>query len=263
MKRIRSPNGASVSYDQYGDGPPLVLIHGGFSDHATNWELVKRFFEKHFTVYAIARRGRGETDATVGHSLEDEGQDAAALIETVGEPVFLLGHSYGAHTALLAASLLAGSRLPRLVRKLVLYEPAWPHLLRERGLARLEALAGSGDWEAFAVSFFRDVLAVPPDELEEVRASELWPPIVADARASLGDLRAIDRYEFEPERFRELGMPVLLQIGSESPRDFYVTDALAAVLPDVRIGELARQAHEGMTTAPEMYAEAVTRFLLG
>jgi hypothetical protein len=42
----------------------------------------------------------------------------------------------------------------------------------------------------------------------------------------------------------------------------YVTDALAAVLPDVRIQELAGQAHEGMTTAPEMYAEAVSRVLL-
>ena len=28
----------------------------------------------------------------------------------------------------------------------------------------------------------------------------------------------------------------MLQIGTESPRDLYVTDALAAVLPDVHIG---------------------------
>lgn len=58
-------------------------------------------------------------------------------------------------------------------------------------------------------------------------------------------------------------MPFLLQIGSDSPRHLYITDALAAVLPDVRIEELPGQAHEGMTTAPDLYAEAVTRFLLG
>jgi hypothetical protein len=56
---------------------------------------------------------------------------------------------------------------------------------------------------------------------------------------------------------------VLLQIGSESPRDLYVTDALTVVLLHARIEELPGQAHEGMTTAPEMYAESVTRFLLG
>ena len=71
------------------------------------------------------------------------------------------------------------------------------------------------------------------------------------------------RYKFEAERYHTLDMPVLLQIGSESPRDLYVTDALAAVLPNASIGVLAGQAHEGMTTAPGTYAEAVTRFLLG
>jgi ribosomal protein S18 acetylase RimI-like enzyme len=55
---------------------------------------------------------------------------------------------------------------------------------------------------------------------------------------------------------------VLLQIGTESPRHLYATDAIAAVLPDVCIEALPGQAHEGMTTAPNLYAEAVSRFLL-
>lgn len=57
-------------------------------------------------------------------------------------------------------------------------------------------------------------------------------------------------------------MPVLLQIGTESPRHLFVTDALGAVLPAASIQELKGQAHEAMTSAPKMYAEAVTRFLL-
>jgi pimeloyl-ACP methyl ester carboxylesterase len=55
---------------------------------------------------------------------------------------------------------------------------------------------------------------------------------------------------------------VLLQTGSESPPALYVTDALAAALPDARVEQLRGQAHEGMTTAPELYADAVARFLL-
>jgi pimeloyl-ACP methyl ester carboxylesterase len=257
MQRLTTPAGATVSYDRYGSGPPLVLVHGAFSDHQTNWEFVKPLFEKQFNVYAVARRGRGETDATEGHSLEDEGRDVSALIESIGEPVFLLGHSYGAHAALAAAA-----EVPDRVRKLVLYEPAWPRAVGGEGLAQLEGLARAGDWEGFAVTFFRDRLSVPSEELDALRATELWPPIVADAAASLGDLRALSRYDFKAERFRGLRIPVLLQIGTESPRDLYVTDALAAVLPDVRIEELPGQAHEGMTTAPEMYAESVSRFLL-
>lgn len=93
--------------------------------------------------------------------------------------------------------------------------------------------------------------------------SLLWSPLVADAKASLGDLRALVRYDFQADRSRKLSIPILLQVGSESPRSLYVTDAIAAVLPDVRIEQLPGQAHEGMTTAPELYAETVSRFLLG
>ena len=257
MEHITAPSGATVAYDTYGAGPPLVLVHGAFSDHDTNWEFVKPFFAQQFTVYAIARRGRGETDATYDHTLEDEGRDIGAVIQAVGQPVFLLGHSYGAHCGLVAAALA-----PERIRKLVLYEAAWPHILSEKALTRLEGLAAAGAWDTFTMTFFRDTLAVPVATLEALRTAALWPPILADARASLGDLRALSRYDFQVERFRSLRVPVLLQIGSESPRDLYVTDALAALLPNARVEALPGQAHEGMTTAPEMYAKAVARFLL-
>jgi pimeloyl-ACP methyl ester carboxylesterase len=257
MERLTSPGRPVLSYDKSGSGWPLVLVHGGFSDHNTNWEFVKPRLRERFTVYAMARRGRGDTDATEGHSLEDEARDVVALIRAVGEPTFLLGHSYGAQCALAAALLI-----PDCVRKLVLYEPPRPAIFSNEVVSRLEGLAAAHAWDEFAMTFFRDTLLVPVQELEAVRATELWPPIVADAKASLGDLRALNRYDFNGERCRGLEIPVLLQVGSESPRDLYVTDALAAVLPNARIEELPGQAHEGMTTAPGMYAEAVTRFFL-
>ena len=216
MLRIPSPAGVTVSYDRYGSGPPLVLVHGGFSDHRTNWELVKPLFEKQFTVYAVARRGRGETDATEGHRLEDEGRDVAAVIESAGEPVFLLGHSYGAQTALAAAA-----RVPDRVRKLVLYEPPRPGAVAEGRPGAARGPGRAGDWDGLAVTFFRDTLSVPAGELDALRATELWPPIVADARASLGDVRALTRYDFQagalpgppgprapPDRHREPARPL-------------------------------------------------------
>jgi pimeloyl-ACP methyl ester carboxylesterase len=251
-----APSGTRIGYDAYGEGPPLALIHGGFSDHRTNWTFVKPLLEPHFSVHALARRGRGATDATVGHSLEDEVEDAVALIRRIGTPVFLLGHSYGAHVALGAAT-----KVPNLVRKLVLYEAPWPHLLGAAAMASLEALFRAGDWDGFATMFFADVLAVPADILQALRSTDDWAAILHDAPASLGDLRAVSRLDFEPERYRSLSMPVLLQVGSDSPSNFYVTDALVAVLPNASVGGLEGQAHEGMTTAPEQYVDAIRRFL--
>jgi pimeloyl-ACP methyl ester carboxylesterase len=257
MQRLKSPNGIHVSFRRYGGGHPLILVHGSFSDHETNWGLVEPYFASGFDTYAIARRGRGLTDRTVGHHLRNEVIDTVTVIASVGEPVYLLGHSYGALVALEAARTM-----PKAVRRLVLYEPPWPEAITDGKLPRLETIASTGDWDAFAASFFADCLGVDQGEIEQMRSEEsIWNPILADAPASLNDLRALDRYRFRPERFESLPMPVLLQTGSESPTGLYVTDALAAVLPDSRIDQLPGQAHEGMTTAPELYAESVSRFL--
>jgi pimeloyl-ACP methyl ester carboxylesterase len=256
MRKLTSPSGIIISYEKNGKGPPLVLVHGSFSDHRTNWAFVRSSFEKNFTVYAIARRGRGETDATKGHGVTDEAEDVAALIDSAGEQVFLLGHSYGAQVALAAAALL-----PNQIRKMILYEPPWPHNITKEQMEKLENLARASDWEAFVTAFFRDTLAVHAEEIEKLHATEPWNTIVADAEASLHDLRALSRYQFEPESFRNLGMPIMLQIGTESPRELYVTDTLAPVLPDVQIEAFHGQAHEAMNTAPLQYGNSVLRFL--
>ena len=257
MKTITGSTGTTLSYSVEGSGPPLVLVHGSFSDHATNWTFVAPLFRRRFTVYSVARRGRGATAATDGHTLEQEAQDVADVVRSIDAPVYLLGHSYGAHCALLAAA-----KERERVAKLVAYEPIWPHMVQRDALAALETLAAAGAWDQFAFAFFANTLHVPIEELEAVRASELWSPVVADAPATLGDLRALVGYRFDPSRFAVLDIPVSLQVGSDSPRDLYVTDALAAMLRDVRVDTLAGQAHEVMTTAPWLYAKATIRFLL-
>ena len=71
MQFFSCPSGATLSYEKTGKGSPLVLVHGSFSDHETNWALVRPALEEHFTVYAIARRGRGKT--TSGPTLPNDG----------------------------------------------------------------------------------------------------------------------------------------------------------------------------------------------
>lgn len=257
MEKVKTPAGVTVSFDRYGSGPALVLVHGAFSDHDTNWELVKPLLQPHFTVYAVARRGRGETDATDDHSTADEQADVAAVVRAAGEPVFLLGHSYGAVCSLGAAALEPAS-----IRKLVLYEHPRDDAIQPADVAALKAIADTGDLDRMVESFMLDFLQLPPAEVAEVKASPFWDAWIADAIPTLNDLRALSTYKLNLDRFKSLSMPVLLQIGTESPREVYATDALASVLAHNRIEALEGQAHEGMTTAPDLYAESVKRFLL-
>jgi len=115
------------------------------------------------------------------------------------------------------------------------------HFIDAAALAQLEEIARAGDWDGFAMRFFHEGLHVPLAYLEQLRPTEFWPSILADAEAAMRDLRALSRYDFSAARFRVLRIPVLLPIGTESPRHLYVTDALAAVLPHATIQELKGQ----------------------
>jgi pimeloyl-ACP methyl ester carboxylesterase len=257
MKCITRADGVTVSYVEYGSGPRLVLVHGGFSDHETNWQEVAPMLRDRFTVTAVARRGRGETSATAGHSVLDEAADVVAVLREIGEPVFLLGHSYGALCAMEAAALY-----PAGVRELVLYEAPNPAIASSEVVADLEAFGVRADWDGMVQFFLNDVLLVPADDISALRASEGWEVWTSDAAASLHDLRAVVGHRFDASRFRGLEMPVLLLIGGESPRELYLTDPLAAVLPNARIHVLEGQAHEGMTTGPDQFAEVISEALL-
>lgn len=141
-----------------------------------------------------------------------------SLIQSIDEPVFLLGHSYGAQVALAAAV-----QIPDRIRKLVLYEAPYPQAM-SKTVAKLEALAQANQSDDFAVTFFHETLLVPTEELDELRATDLWSPIITDAKATLGDLQALNRYDFNVDRYRDLRVPVLLQIGTESPHHLFITE---------------------------------------
>lgn len=256
MEKIKTPAGITVSYETYGTGPPLVLVHGSLNTHMTAWVLAGPLLEAQFTVYAMARRGRGETTATDGHSVEDEAGDLIALLDTIPEPVFLLGHSYGGHVALLAASMA-----PHKVRKLVVYEAPWPSGLSAGQLAHLQELAAEGDGDGVVHDFLRNTIQFPADILEMIRNSPRWQFLVADAQNSVREWPAMTGLDFQPERFAGLPMPVLLLTGGDSPRDLYTTDALSKVIPNARVTEFPGQGHVAHIFAPQDFVDTVSSFL--
>src|SRR5918995_5182698 len=111
-------------------------------------------FERRFTVCAIDRRGRGGSGDPDDYTIGREFEDVAAVVDSLGEPAFLLGHSYGALCALEAALLT------RNVRKLVLYEP--PMDVSGEGINppgvvdRLEALLEAGERGEGGGTFMRE-----------------------------------------------------------------------------------------------------------
>jgi pimeloyl-ACP methyl ester carboxylesterase len=258
METIISTDGTKIAYQRSGTGPPLVLVHGTTADH-TRWSPVLSAFEQHFTVYAVDRRGRGDSGDTEPYAIEREFEDLVALVNSIEEPVFLLGHSYGA-----LCSLEAALRTTHL-RKLALYEPPIPtgiEIYPSEVVTRIQALLEAGDREGAVTTFLQDIARVPPHEMEILRSASSWPARVAAAHTILREMRGSNEYVFEPARFTGLATPALLLLGGDSPAFFKAAiEAVHAALPKSRVVVMPGQQHTAMNSAPELFIRALLQFL--
>ena len=255
MQTATSADGTNIAYWRSGDGPPLLLVHGALSDR-TAWILIQPLLAERFTVYAMNRRGREGSGEPLPHAIEREFEDIVAVVDAIGEPVHLLGHSGGALCALGAALLT--DRL----RSLILYEPPPPGSRVDVELKSLREMIHKSEAEDIVLEFLRTGPRVPEEDIDRVRESPIWPHIVALAPTLASELDAVAAYEFDASRYRTLDVPLLLLLGSDSPPVLReVSDALAEVVPNVRMTELAGQQHAANYDAPELFAAEVTKFL--
>lgn len=161
MEIIRSKDDTPIAYWHSGVGTPLLLVHGTVGDHLT-WTPVLSVLERHFSVYTMDRRGRGDSGDANAYALEREGEDIAAVIDAIGGAVDVVGHSFG------GTCTLEATRLTAHVRRLILYEPPMPFGLRcwpPEFSARIHALLDAGEREQALLLFWRDIVERPPHEI--------------------------------------------------------------------------------------------------
>lgn len=258
MDSTTSRDGTRIAFRTSGRGPPLLLVHGTTADH-TRWDRISPRLEESFTVHAMDRRGRGGSGDTSPYSLEREGEDVAAVVEAIGEPTFVLGHSYGGLVSLEA------SLLTRSVRRLILYEPPVPvggEPYPPDVPARMEALLERRELEDALLVFFREVVGMPEHELKVYRKLPVWQVRIRLAPTIPRELEGERSYRFRPERFAALQIPTLLLLGGDSPPLFReAVEAIEQAVPESRIREMPGQQHIAMDTAPELFLEEVLSFL--
>jgi pimeloyl-ACP methyl ester carboxylesterase len=103
------PAGAEIAMLQWGESgrPPALLVHGtGFV--ADVWDEVARELASSYTVYALDRRGHGDSHkpAANRYHFQDFAEDVCTAIEALDlSNIYGIGHSAGATDLLLAAKL--------------------------------------------------------------------------------------------------------------------------------------------------------------
>jgi pimeloyl-ACP methyl ester carboxylesterase len=244
-----------------GEGPALVLLHGGWSDGRA-WRPQMVGLSDRFDVIAWDAPGCGGSDDPPGEmTMSGYADELAALLAGLGvEEAHLGGISWGGGLA-----LAVWERHPKLVRSLVLagayagWKGSLPPAEVDARIRRVRAEIGrpQEEWlDGYLSSFFTG--PVPPENLELVRTMMLesrptgvLAMLTAFAEADLNSV------------LPTITVPTLLLWGEHDQRAPLrtVAEALRSAIPTAQLVVLRGIGHETNLEAPEAFNQEVRRFL--
>lgn len=250
-------DGNSLHYTSYGEGPPVVLVHGlGGTSHV--WHGVMQALKQHHHVIAMDLRGHGRSGGKGKFTIEGWSKDVHKLIRHLELPsVTLVGHSLGT----LVAQHLAQSE-PESVDNLVLvggisyFTPE----TSDRYRARAEQVEKDGldpivdEWLAGAVS--PQSHAVHSGMVGMLRDVFLRndPAMYAKSCAALAKAPRI--------RTDEIGQPTLMITGAhDRSTPLAMSEELKRQIPVSRVKVLPHVGHWCPLEDPGAVAAAVLEFL--
>ena len=257
-------------FREAGAGPGIVCLHANASS-SNQWRALMELLAPKFRVLAPDSYGAGKSPAwptSRSVSLRDEAAFLEPVFARAGEPLTLIGHSYGA-----AIALIAALARPQRVRALALYEPTLLALLDAESpppneadgiraaVERAAAALDAGNLAQAAEHFIdywmeRGAFAGMP----EARQSAIAESIV-NVRAWAN---ALITEPMPRHAFATLDVPVLYMTGANSPASSRgVARILTNMLPQVEVIEFAGLGHMGPVTHPAVVNDAIAEFVEG
>ena len=254
-------------FRESGAGPGVVCLHSNASNSG-QWRGLMELLAPKFRVFAVDSYGSGKSpdwhsDRVI--SLGDEAAFIEPVLAKAGSPVALVGHSYGAAVALIAA--LAN---PGRVRALVLYEPTLFSLIEaekpapndadgiRNAITRTVAALDAGNQDAAAGQFIDYWMGAGAwQQTPEARK----PSIAASMANARRWAHALMTEPAPLAAFRSLDIPVLYMTGKRSTASAHgVARLLTAALRRVEVVQFDNLGHMGPVTHPEPVNKAIQRF---
>lgn len=117
-------NGLKMYYEVYGEGKPIVLLHGSYMNISLNWSHIIPLLSKDRKVIAAEMQGHGRTkDISREFSYEGMADDVSYLLKHLKiDNADILGYSMGGGVAFQVAV-----RHPEQVRRLVVLSAPYKH----------------------------------------------------------------------------------------------------------------------------------------
>jgi pimeloyl-ACP methyl ester carboxylesterase len=266
IHRAVSADGTEIAGRVRGRGPALVLVHGGIGDGDVAWEALLPHLTDRFTCYLPSTRGRALSSDNPDHSPARLEEDVTAFVDSIGEPVCLVGWS-GSGAWVLGAAVRSAS-----VAAVAEYEPGVVSVMRDDDLARTSAtmeqvgMAATDGRLVDAVRAFAAWICTDTEiaALEETDFYERWAGCVpAMLRFVQEDASYVGPRSTDPEALGMVTAPVLLLRGQQTALGTWFADAtrhIAQHVSDPHVRELPGAGHFAPVLAPEPIATELIRF---
>ncbi len=258
-------DGGAIGFEQQGEGPPVVFVHGSVVADPWTPLLVHGDLLDNYRVVTFHRRGYGRSlAAEVGRTLNDEGADVIALLDHLDiARAHVVGHSLAADIVLQTAI-----ENPDRLATMVLLEPGLfsvPSAIGfDEAMRPLVQVYESGDHHQAMLLFLggvggAEVMARLESQLPEGTAETA----LADVPTLFeNDLPAGSNWQLDEDAAGKLHQPTLLLMGSDTGPIFRESNvALTALLPTVENVEIAGAGHFVHVEAPQQVADALSAFL--
>ncbi len=198
-----------LAVTEWGDGPTVVLVHGGTPEGGAVAFRAQRPLEARWHLILPDRPGHGGTPRL---GREDFARDASLVAPLLGAAAHLVGHSYGGMVALCLAL-----QRPEAVRSLTLIEPPAyslapddPAVVEMQRANRALFEHPPADHAELVGSFFRLVGI-------DVPVGALPPPALDRLASDLADMRSPHEAVIDPEELATGGYPILVLTSGRTP----------------------------------------------
>ena len=250
---VTSADGTEIGLLTAGDGPPLLLVHGGMGC-IESWQPLWDPLTSRWQVTAMDRRGRGSSGDAQPYDLSQEFEDVTAVAASLGQPD-MFGHSYGAVAALGAVAQGAP------VRRLALYEPPGPQTVPSQWRERMLPMITAGQPGRAMFSFLTEIIGLSAEEVAALRDAprdyDVMPIVSATMPRESEALGLVDLAGLAAR----VEIPVLLLLGSASPAWAQeIIHDLDDALAHATLAVLDGQGHDAISQAPLLLVDQIAGF---
>ena len=246
---------ADVEYSEWGEGQVLLLLPGSFGTGA-GWKAVTERLARRHRVVATSLLGYGATRECrpAGNATMRQQTEAIdRILERIGEPAHVVGHSFGGLAAL--AHAIEGAVKPA---SLMLVEANALGLLRTSGEAELYALFGAmtrdyfAEFEAGRADAARRVIDFYGGEGTFASfPAKVRDYVIRTTPANIRDWSSGTAFEPPLSAYRQIAVPTLVVRGGNGhPAMMRIAEILAGTIPLGRLETIAGGSHFLPATHP-------------